>query len=133
MITEQHMISQGQWAYIFLNSLGLRSEANASDITSAASYAMDDGAAVNGLKLPPIPSRWNEHLRGTIELIKSFPNAHNRFLLIVSKSSSTESNREYANCFPKCSVKPTTIHASTSLNASVEDLMDWVVQHIPGN
>ncbi len=125
----QPTLSRAQWVYILLNMLGLRSGAAAGDIGSAASYAMDDG--MDGARLPPIPPQWDAHLRGTIEGMKGFPDSEGRFLLIVSRSTSSEHNREYAGGFPKCSVRPSKVYASTPLNAGVDELVAWVVANIP--
>ena len=122
------MLTAKQWQYIILNSLGLRSGATNMDIGSAASYSMDMGVAIS-LPLPGIPPNWMDLLKGTIKFMKGFPNSDTRFLLIVSRS--TGNSYEYKDCFPKCSVKPSVVHASTSLAASEEELVEWVLNNIP--
>lgn len=120
-------ITQRQWNFIMLNMLGLRSGARPDDINSAASYAMDCGQGAK-LPMPPMPSNWDELLSGTITHMQEFPGYQDRYLLIVSKS--TSSNYEYEDCFPKCSSKPTKVWNSTSLNEGVDKLTAWVIDSI---
>jgi hypothetical protein len=121
-------ITAKQWQFILMNMLGLRSGATEDDIKSAASYAMDTGKTA-GIPFPPIPENWDGLLAGTITHMKEFEGSDNRYLLVVSKSSG--GSFEYQGCFPKCSVKPTKVWASTKLDASVEELTKWVVDNIP--
>ncbi len=121
-------ISAKQWQYILMNMVGLRSGATADDINSAASYAMDAGKTA-GIPFPPIPENWDDLLDGTITHMKEFEGADSRYLLIITKSSGD--SFEYQDCFPKCSVKPTNVLASTRLNADVGELTEWVVANIP--
>ncbi|MTI31115.1 hypothetical protein [Xanthovirga aplysinae] len=120
-------ISDSQWWTIASRGLGLRSESNADIIYSAASYSMDCGKTGSEI-LRGTPGNWDECLRNTIEFIKGFPEADNRYLLIVEGSRGD--SFEYSGCFPKCSSKPRGILASTSLNASVDELFKWVLNSI---
>ena len=122
------MLTQQQWIYIILNLIGLRSGDSPTDINSAASYAMDNGVKMTS-GIPSIPSNWLELLKETIKTIKAFPNALNRYLLIVGNS--TGQSNEYSNCFPKCSTKPSKVIASTQLNKTEEELVAWVLDNIP--
>jgi hypothetical protein len=121
------MITFMQWYKIHDLLLGLRSEDNATEIKSAASYAMNCGAR----PLSPVPANWTALLEGTIQTIKAFPGSEARFLMIISKSNG--SGAEYDGCFPKCSVRPTEIHAVTSLNNTVDNLTTWVEANIPSD
>lgn len=118
------MITTQQWRAINIDMLGLRSEDNTTEIKSAASYAMDCGKKWSD----PIPENWMDLLEGTIKMMQGFEGYKTRYLLIVSPSSSD--NFEYSDCFPKCSSKPSSISAYTSLNDSVSNLMKWVVGQI---
>ena len=109
---------------INLNMLGLRSEDNATEIKSAASYAMDCGKQWSD----PVPENWSELLSGTIQMMQGFVGYKTRFLLIVSKS--TGGSYDYPGCFPKCSAKPTEIKASTSLDNYADKLVEWVVKQL---
>lgn len=122
------IITDRQWQFILLEMLGLRSGATPDDINSAASYAMDCGNLAR-IPFPPIPADWDELLFGTIKHMQEFVGYKERYLLIVSKSSSE--NFEYKDCFAKCSHKPTKVWYSTSLDNQVEALADWVGQKIP--
>lgn len=121
-------ITPQQWNFILTNMLGLRSGATQDDINNAASYAMDCGIKVT-IPLPSIPINWDALLSGTIIHMQKFNGYKKRYLLIVSKS--TSSTYEYSDCFPKCSSKPNKVWGSTSLDSSVEDLIQWVVKKIP--
>jgi hypothetical protein len=121
-------ITTTQWGSIMIEMLGLRSGATADDINSAASYAMDCGEEAK-FPLPSIPENWDALLSGTIRHMQEFEGYKSRYLLIISKS--TSSNYEYPDCFPKCSVKPSKVWQSTSLDNGVEELIEWVVANIP--
>jgi len=123
------MLTPEQWFAIMLNFYGLRSEDNASIITSAASYAMNCDQTLTLRSPPPLPANWLSLLRRTITHMQSFGNYEDRYLMIVSKSNGNA--WEYEGCFPKCSSRSTTVIASTSLNDSVENLIRWVLANIP--
>lgn len=122
-------INKKQFYRICDKQLGLRSENNCNSINgTGASYAMDMGLEYS-LTLDNFPD-WDSMLKGTIEKMKAFDNSANRYLLIVSRSSSTDKSAEYKGCSPKCPVRATEIHASVSLNMDTKSLCEWVENYL---
>ncbi len=122
-------IYRKQFYKICDKQLGLRSENDYKSINgTGASYAMDMGLEYS-LTRDNFPD-WDNMLKGTIETMKAFDNSKNRYLLIVSRSSSADGSVEYNGCFPKCSVRATEIHASAPLSMDTKSLCKWVEDYL---
>jgi hypothetical protein len=124
------MITQQQYLAVCLDSLGLRANASAKEADlQAASYTMGLTEDKATMQAGP-PNNWDALLSGTIAQILSFQNHQQQFLTIVEPSTGT--SLEYGGCFPKCSVKPTRILASTQIgNQTQAQLVAWVEHNIP--
>jgi hypothetical protein len=125
------MISKQQYAVICMKGLGLRVNADTTAANmKAASYAMCTTStpkdALNGE-----PAGWADKLNGTLEHILEFDNCVGKYLAIVSVSHSD--NYEYKGCFPKCSSKPTVIHAAMAITktTTAADMSSWVTANLP--
>jgi hypothetical protein len=118
-----------QWFYVRDEGLGLRSGEDAHDIGKAANYAMDIGEKGKFEGQPPFS--WDALLQGTIHTIMAFPNAKERYLLIVTGVA--PASWDYKETFPKSSSTAKSVLSATRIAEyeRPDALVDWVVQHIP--